>query len=338
MDLSLFSNGQLTVIGASNGKEIALDSLLLFLDPDYFPQRFLYHVQEELGIESFSDVQNVIFALTGDVDNENKVLRKTYLLNDISRTRSYDGFSFEEAFRGVFEKNQIRLLNDASAIALGVRSVTPELPTPCLVVSLNDGVGVSIVNQSKSVISTEWGGDHLRELRNNIYQLLGRPVIQNILKSGAIGVKDEFTRNLVSAIHHFAWRYSKSNPPVRSVYLTGYNSRYINMDQLKDSITDYALYIQPDYAQFQHLAIKGCLSFPAYLAEYDTKVIGIQYFSAQELIHDFESFEACRRHFISVKPLANPDNYYKILRSDGTIEEIKIGKIDGEDSLAVYRF
>jgi len=338
MDLSLFSNGQLTIIATSNGKEIALESMLLFLDPDYFARRFLYQAQEELGIDKYSDVQNIIFALTGDVDIENKVLRKTYLLNDISRTLSYDGFSFVEAFKGEFEKNQIHVLNDAFAIALGVRVTRQDLLTPCLVVALNDGVGVSFINQSHSIISAEWGGDYLREQKGTIHQLLGKPCLYNYLKSGAIGIKSEFTSNLVSAIRHLARRYAESNPRVKSVFLTGYNSRYINQDLLKDSIADYALVIQPDYSQFQSLAVKGCLSYPLYFQEYGVKVIRIQYFSARELIHDFESFDKCRQHYISVKPLANPENYYKIIRSDGSVEEIKIGQIAVESDLESYRF
>lgn len=118
MKLALFTNGQKSIVATSNGMSAVMDSSLIFQDPDLFASRFFFQIQDHFFIDDFAQIENVILSLTGLVDIDKNIIKRSFLLNDLSRTKIYDGFNINKALSNKVKKEKILILNDAFAVAL----------------------------------------------------------------------------------------------------------------------------------------------------------------------------------------------------------------------------
>jgi len=66
--------------------------------------------------------------------------------------------------------------------------------------------------------------------------------------------------------------------------------------------------------------------------------VKIHYFSGHELIYEFEDFTKCLQHYISAKPICNPENYYKIFFSDKSVKLVSMKELNDVTELELYRF
>jgi hypothetical protein len=206
-----------------------------------------------------------------------------------------------------------------------------------MVLSINSGVGVSFINNSNRIVSAEWGADFVPAMNKNIYEALGRESIYSILINKKIDVQLEYTENLIHTINYLSNKYAENNLPIKSVVVLGEKAQYVNEVMLKENLADTAVSVITDQKITNELILKGCFSYPEYSAS-KNGIIKIQYLAGQELLYDFESFEKCKQHYVSVKPLSNPDNYYKILFADGSVETVTMKSVNNVSELEKYSF
>ncbi|GEM_PF-5587668 len=338
MEIALFTNGSKSIIGMEDNRSHVIDSILLFQDPSLFPDRLISLMKTHLGINNFTAVTEVIIALPAPIDTANNRIKKSPLLNDLSRVRKYDGFDFNKALTNYFPKENIFVLNDAFAVALGVSRHIGKEQLPCLVLAVNDGIGVSFINEANSIMTTEWGGDFVKSIGKNIYDALGRDSIINLLRLRQTDINLGYTEYLSHAIEHLVQKYNQDNPPIKSVYILGEKTQYINEVQLKARLENLYITVATDETLRKEIILNGCFSYPEYLGNRNNGITKIQYFSGEELIYDFDDFAKCVQHFISVKPICNQENYYKILYSNGSVKIVKMKELDNVEMLEEYKF
>lgn len=338
MNLALYTNGQKSVIASLNQKTIPIDSLLLFQNPDLFTSRFFEFIKHKLEVTDPSQIDTIVIALTGLIDEGKKSIVRSTLLNDVSRIKEYEGFSFADAFKGKVPAEKIYLINDAFATALGVSETLPNLSLPCMVISLDEGVGVSFINTTKSIISAEWGGDFVRSINQNIWLALGRESLFGLLLDNVADICGSYTNTLTHVIDYLAEKFKSDNQQIKSVVVLGTKSQIISEEQLKNSLGKYDITVITDENIKNNIYVQGCFGYPSYFKRCLLKPVGIKYYSGGELIYDFKKFEDCTSHFISVKPINNPDNYYKIFFSDGSVKNVVFRELDDVVALERYRF
>lgn len=338
MDIALFTNGQKALLGKSNGVYSIIDPLLIFQNPDLFTDRFFFQLQRQLEINELGEIDKVIIALPGTHNTENNVIIKSYTLNDLSRIKIYDGFNFNFAFSNKLKPENIYLINDAFAATLGISLKLIGLQLPCIVLSIDVGVGIGFINNTKSIISTEWGFDYLPSKGKSIHDCLGKSSIYSLLLANKINVNENYTDTLFQTIQYLVHKYSESNENVKSIVILGEKVQYIDEIKLTQKLKEYHISVIYDTDATNEIILKGCLEYPDYIASQNNKVEKIQYFTGKEMIYDFEDFQRCRQHFISVKPLSNPDNYYKIIHTDGTTQIVAMRELNDASDLERYRF
>lgn len=338
MDIILFTNGNKSILASSDGASFVIDSALIFQDPDLFNERFLYQLRRLLSIKDFSQVGKITFAITGLIDTKNNVIVKTYLLNDISRTKIYDGFDISKTLKKVFDKKQIYLVNDAFATSIGISRSIDNLSLPCLVLTLNDGIGIGIINSTGSILSLEWGGDFVPIINKNIYEAVGRVSLYDMLLKGMVEVNEKYSEYLAESIKYLIAKYQEENEEIKSVAVIGEKTSLIDNSVLKNFLPVYDLHIFGNISEQQEVIIKGCFGYSEYLAKQENRIIKLEYYTEQEKIYDFDDFEKCRKHFLSVKPITNQNNYYKIIYSNGSVKTLTIGNVNHLEELELYRF
>lgn len=207
-----------------------------------------------------------------------------------------------------------------------------------MVISIDEGVGVSFINTTKSIITAEWGGDHVPSINQNIWMALGRESLFRLLLDNVVDVCSSYTNALAHVIEYLAKKFERDNQPIRSVVVLGNKSQIVSEQQLKNSLSKYDITVITDENIKNNIYVQGCFAYPSYLERHLRKPVGIKYYSGGELIYDFKKFEDCTSHFISVKPINNPDNYYKIIYPDGSIENIAFRDLQDIASLERFRF
>ena len=338
MKLALFFNGQKLIAGTDNGQSSFFDSSLIFQDPDLFTARFLFQIRVRFGIDDLEQIENLVLAISGVMDNKNNRIKRSYFLNDIAITKIYDGFSFNDALLGNVDRDRIFLLNDALALTLGASQRIEQSLLPAMVLSLDDGIGVGFINSPKSVDAREWGGDYVPSISKNMWEALGRNSIYSLLFDKKININETYTEYLIQSIKYLSHKYAKDNPPIKSVFIMGEKTQYLSERQLREKLNEYDLSIVTDENERRSIIISGCFAYPLYVASQNNRVTKIQYFSGQELIYDFDDFQKYREHFISMKPLSNPENYYKIFYASGSVTTIAMRDINDVSELDLYRF
>lgn len=316
-----------------------IESKLLFQDPDLFEKRFLYLIKEKFGISEYSEVSKIILALTGVVDCEKKMIHKSHILNGIALTKVYNGFRFSNNLGKIFGIEKILLLNDAFAIALGVRTLYGKLPTPVLVILIDIGIGVSFITETGSINAAEWGGEIIPgSMNKSPYQLIGGPSIDEIFFAGKVDVAKEYTQNLIKVINHISSLYRQNNPNFRSIFILSNKEEYINKNFLSENLKDYEIVFPKNIEEHYLIPLLGCYGYSDYLDSTRPKVTQIQYWSGEELIYDFSKYDDFVNHFKSAKPLAYAENYYKIYYSDKIVKQVKMKELNYESELDQYKF
>lgn len=338
MKIALFTNGNRSILGTDEGNSFEFESLILFQDPDLLAARFLFLVQNKLYVEDLSKIEYLIFSLSGTINKENNILKKSFLLNDISRIKLYDGFNFNIAFREYFRPEQILLVNDALSLALGVNKRIKMGKFPCLVLSINDRIGVSFVSHSNNIMTAEWGGDFVATINKNSYEALGRESIYNLLLEKNIDVFQKYTEFLSQYIKHLNEKYAADNSQIKSVLILGEKAQYVNEKLLVNKFPHYDITVIVDNNLKNDIALKGCFSLQDFWESQNTKIIKIQYYSGQELIYEFDEFQKCLKHFISVKAISNPENYYKIFYSNKSIKIVSMKELNDVNELQLYGY
>jgi len=239
MKLALFTNGSKSIAGTNNGISSVFDSLVIFQDPDLFTKRFLFQMQNRFNIKDFSEIRNLIIAVTAKIDAKNNKIIESYYLNDLSRIKTFNHFDLNLAFNEVFTREQIYVLNDAFAMALGIRQFVRKERLPSLVLTLDDGIGISFINEAYNVLTTEWAGDFISPINQQMYKALGRDSIINLLISQKIDINQEYTEYLKHSIEYLDRKYGQNNSPIKSVYILGDKTQFINIHQLNNSLKNY---------------------------------------------------------------------------------------------------
>ena len=81
-------------------------------------------MQRFFNIQNYSSINNIIISVTGMIDTENKIIKRTILLNDISRTEIYNGFNFSVALDDIVPKENLFLVNDAFSTGIGISKIS----------------------------------------------------------------------------------------------------------------------------------------------------------------------------------------------------------------------
>lgn len=344
MKVSLFTNGKSTIIACTNENDVhnifteEFDSRLIFENPDLVYHRLQNILSNWLNIDSYNKISEFIFSLSGSMDSESHIIVRSYALNDLTRARSYSGFNFNELLRDQIDPTNIYLINDAFATALGVKVSNENIIAPVMILSLGEGVGVSFINEDRTVNSFEWGGDDIPKLNQNIYKMLGRNSIQEILANNFIDTLQEYSDRLINAIEYLSTKYTTINSSIKSLVILGEYTKYVNPSYITKAFNNINIEFILENKKRIDIIASGCLNYPKYFKTTNLKILGVEYYSGDQLIKKFNCYIELVEHFAFTNKIANPNNEYKILYSNNTTEVIKIGDIKSQDELRRLKF
>jgi len=187
MIIATFTSGNKTIVGYTKNEEkdntIVVDSRILFEDPDNFVDNFIALLTNLFGITSLSKKDKLIFALSGNMDSERQVIVESEIINRISTSKSFDGFSFAKAFGSMVDSKNIFLINDSDCVAMSHIKGNVELPA--LSIYIDERVGVSIIKKGDRIINYEHSIRPISKLGNKTANyLLCDKGIDDILHEG----------------------------------------------------------------------------------------------------------------------------------------------------------
>lgn len=337
MNIALFTYGRKSIIASNEGHKFSLDSILLYQDPELFSPRFLFQLHDLVKIDDMK-VDNIIIGLTGHIDGSKNRVIESRQLNDISRIGIYNGFDYNYSLKEYISKERIFLANSVLISTLGIMKSYENIPFPCMVLLLDDEPGVGYINNTGSIMPTEWSNDYVESIGTQINKALGREGIIDLLFDNKIDIVPDYTDYLAKSIEYLIRKYSQFNQSVRSVCILGNKTKFIKENLLKNKLKEIELLIAVDNSIKQDIILKGCFALPAHFRNQRNRVVKIKYFSEETLIHDFTNFQNCIDHFISVKPISVPENHYKIFYSDETVKIVSMREMNDITELEKYRF
>ena len=103
MVIGTFTSGETTQIGikSKNGKSFhSVESKIIYQDPEKFVGRFLSLLHVLFNINSLDNC-TLIFVISGIINQENKVIIQSDVLNNISVSKYFNGFNFVKIFRRI---------------------------------------------------------------------------------------------------------------------------------------------------------------------------------------------------------------------------------------------
>lgn len=337
MKISLFVSGKKTIIGIINEDDapqvLEVDSKVLFFDPELFRDRFLLILKNSFGIQVLNKTDTMIFAVTGSVDAVTGDIIMSYNLNDISYGKRYEGFSFRKSFEDLVDINNIYVINDAQVAGLGVlRYLTPELP--CLVLTNDIGLGVSLIKESGRTEAREWGSELLEDGRN-FHQLLNTQSVNKMLIENRKDILGDYTECWTTALDRMIKIASDNSVEFRSVVIISERSELIIKKTIKDLFKNLRI-VFPEKSVYINIFLAGCFAVPE--VKNGLRVQKIEYYSGEEKIYEFENYEDFRDHWKIFRDKTNGENEYRFYYDDMSVKKVKIRHLEREEELKQYLF
>lgn len=343
MLIIVYTTGKKSIIGIKEDNSelinFSLDSRLLYQNPSLFFNRFiktLNKIHPSTATEVQDNISNIVFSLNGTIDYESGIVLRSNTLNDISYPLNWDGFNFKKCFQ-LLSEDKIHILGDSSALAYGIKSYLPALKLPALIISAEEELVLSLINQDSSIEDLYWACETIPELNRTSKDIVSNKVLDEIIFSGALDIHNEYTSNLIRVISHFLQIGKSLTINLKSIVFFSNKMDFIYLDKLINAFEGID-FIIPDQYQKNVLPLQGCIEFLSYLKSNNDKVNYIEYWMMNNKVREFTNYQEFRDHYECMKPIANPESEYRIYYANGNIKSIKMKYIDFVEQLKSYKF
>ncbi len=248
---------------ADKCKEKTVDTRDLFSDVDMAYERIKSTIENkyEVDLESFDSLS---IAVPGAVDESRGAILNSVILNSMAR-KKYNGFNFKECFGGDIGEENVFVLNDAKAAALGCIYSFPEMECPSLVITLGTGCGTCLIHSVSinSVEPVEWGIEKINSRSQgnvDLHSFLGNKAIElSRSQKWAGNINEFYTDRALRALKLLKDKYERKFPgKIKSAVILGGKIEYINRKSLKMAGVEI---IVPDEEKQKKIPLLGCLTF-----------------------------------------------------------------------------
>ncbi|MCB9207008.1 MAG: hypothetical protein H6611_06835 [Ignavibacteriales bacterium] len=197
MVIATFTSGEYTQIGISGfrvKKTKTIDSKILFHDPEKFKDLFLELV-EYLGFKLNENTNTkLIFAISGTIDEKNKEIIESKVLNDIAFSKVFNGFNFVKTFGELIKAKNIHLISTTNCVAFGqMHAYKRKLNFPVLSIFIDKEVGISIIKKI-GIINYDSAIRPIKHLNNkDANNLICGKGIDDLLTTNTINFAENYT-------------------------------------------------------------------------------------------------------------------------------------------------
>lgn len=348
MIISLFSAGAKSLLGVKEDRQeiqiFPFNSKILFHNPSLFYSRFLKLLQRkypkvlDTSMESGYLINNMIFSFPGKLDSNSGLVQNSHHLDQISHPKTWGGFNFKACFEDLLTWDNIHLVNAAKIAGFGVNTSLKDIMMPAMVILLESNVSAAMIDQEGFVSEVFWQNEPLDNLQGKTAnECLSTSAIDEIISCGTIGIIEVYTNTLSEVISKFTAFAQNNGSEIKSVAILTDKNDLIDESFLSLSLAPLSVTI-PEEKIKNDILLKGSLHFLEQKVLNPEKVIRIEYWSAEEQIYVFKKFEDFLSHWRSKKPVANPENEYRIYYNEGYIKRVKIKDITFEEQIMAFMF
>jgi len=372
MEIALFTDGVIAVVGkkSDEGKidHQIVDTELLFQDPALIYDRLLAFLKRKFEINDPTEIKKIIFGIPGYINTINGQIEVSRNLDEVTLVKSYRGYSFKEAFGKLVGPENIYIINDAVAIGLGVESVREDFK-PALIISINKGVGVSIVDAFGDLHATELGSWFILNHLKAVTFLISRDKIEDLLDSGSSDIYGDYTTIFIDVINQFRGQTSKVisiatkkatqwvlsiynklpqqnkqlknlllQIPSDKIFIWSAIEEYLDKQMLEKAGLKDILHFPTDENEKSIIPIFGCFEYLSYLKREKARIEYIEYWAMAKMQYQFRTYDEFYKHWKSVKSFANNENVYKIFYVNGVEKVLKMDELKYEYELEQYRY
>ncbi len=270
MIIATFTSGSQTIIGCRKEGEKddlrIVDSRILFENPNEFVSRFSSLLFNLFGIEALTKSDKLVFALSGNVNSEEREIIESYVINKISTSKLFDGFDFARAFGKMVGKENIFLLNDSHTVATGVASRSEEeIKLPALLLYINEDIGISIIKDS-GIINYDSSLVPIERLGNKTArELLCDIGIDDSLFENSQDVFKEYTYNLSEVIKHTIARGGEDGFAFKKVFIHSNKCEFIIENSLRSNLDGIDISIFNGNEAERYIPVEGVFDSLSYL-------------------------------------------------------------------------
>jgi hypothetical protein len=321
-------------------KQFCLDSRLVFQNPSLFFSRFikaLNKVYSPTAAEKDNNISDIVFSISGRIDQETGIVLRCKTLDNISYPLNWDGFNFKKSFQYLPE-NRIHILSSSTALALGIKAHYKAIQLPALVVSIGEEIALSLIYEDKSVEDLYWTKEGLPEFGNQTAEdLLTDKGLDDIVFSGILDIYEKYTDNIIQVLNSFLKTKKDLMIDIKTIAFFSDKLDFIYTDRLIKAFEEIDVII-PDKSISAMIPLMGCLEYFEKTSKKTGQITHIEYWVKDKKVHDFTNYEQFVEHFRGSKPIANPENEYRIYYLTGRTKRLKMKYLSFEEELKAYRF
>lgn len=340
MNINIFLSGNKTLIGLSEKanelKSFSIDSRLIFQNPQLFFLRLIKALNKLDISTKETTTDNLILAIPGNIDPETGIVLKSRVLDKISNPLGWRGFNFKKSYQYLPE-SRIHILSSSSALAYGFKEEYDNIDLPALIISAEEELALCLINEDGSIEEQYWADETLPNFNKTPEELLNNPGLDDIIFSGTIDICEVYTDNIIKVIKSFINLGQDSEIDLKTIALFSDKTDFIYTDRLIDAFSGIHVII-PDEDQKAAISLKGCLEYLRNANEKTSQITHIEYWARNKKVYDFTNYGQFVEHFRGAKPIANPENEYRIYYLSGRIKRLKMKYLSFEEQLKSYRF
>lgn len=259
MQIATFTSGKFTQIGIDKPNKVkVIDSRLLFYDPYKFKDRYLSLLATLFGIQRLTEDDSLIFSVSGILDEGKGKIIGSEVLNEISYTSQFGGFSFVKSLGNLVGNSNVHLFPTSTCIARqAIHSSSKKRLLPALSLYIDESIGVSVIKNS-GIYSYESAIRPIEPLDNkSAFHLLCDRGIDDILFDTRDKIIEKYTSNLIEVIKDILARSKDDGFQLKQILIHSNKSEYILTSKITESFPELAFNFTLGNDTDKYLPIEG---------------------------------------------------------------------------------
>lgn len=258
MVIATFTSGKYTLIGLkSNGEQAfkSIDSKYLYQDSHKFVGRYLNALNNLFDIKKLNEDDQIIFAISGNIDETKNKIIESKLLNDISISSYFNGFNFTEAFSFLVRDKNISLISDSRAVTYGaLMNANFKSNEPSLCLSIDSSISLMLI-KGGVMISYD---DVLKTPRDkSSMDLIGDRGIDDILNRYDDNISFEYSQNLSKIISNILSASKDDEIDCKNIFIHSNKIEFIEKKTIEKSFPALNFYITDGLDKDKYLPLVG---------------------------------------------------------------------------------
>jgi len=258
MVIATFTSGKYTLIGLkSNGEQSfkSIDSKYLYQDSHKFVGRYLNALNNLFDIKKLNEDDQIIFAISGNIDETKNKIIESKLLNDISISSYFNGFNFTEAFNFLVRDKNISLISDSRAVTYGaLMNANFKSNEPSLCLSIDSSISLMLI---KGGVMISYDDALKTPSDKSSMDLIGDRGIDDILNRYDDNISFEYSQNLSKIISNILSASKDDEIDCKNIFIHSNKIEFIEKKTIEKSFPALNFYITDGLDKDKYLPLVG---------------------------------------------------------------------------------